>query len=52
MSNHHSDHTNTKIMWLGFMLSNSTRAALVAPVSSDFITTMCHFCLGSELEEM
>lgn len=39
-------------MWLVFVLSNITRAALVAAVSSDFIATMCHFCLGSELEEM
>lgn len=42
MSNHYFDHTNTKIMWLGFVLSNSTRAALVAIVSSDFIGTICH----------
>lgn len=39
-------------MWLVFVLCNSTRAVLIATVSSDFIATMCHFCLGLKLEEM
>lgn len=52
MSYHHSDHINTKIKWLVLVQSNSTRAARVSIVSSDFIAAMCHFCLGLELEEM
>lgn len=34
------------------MLSSSTSVSLVATVSSDFIATMYHSCLGLELEEM